>query len=72
MAEMKMHGVEYDERMERIAEITYPKPLADLLDAAFSAYCEKVPWARDYCLRPKSVLRDMLKSMADFKGYIQR
>ena len=72
MAEMKMDGVDYDERLERIADVTYPKPLEDLLDAAFSKYCDAVPWARDYCLRPKSVLRDMLESVADFKGYIQK
>ena len=72
MAEMKMDGVDYDERLERIADVTYPKPLEDLLDAAFSKYCDAVPWARDYCLWPKSVLRDMLESAADFKGYIQK
>ena len=72
MAEMKMDGVDYDERLECIADVTYPKPLEDLLDAAFSKYCDAVPWARDYCLRPKSVLRDMLESAADFKGYIQK
>ena len=72
IAEMKMAGVEYDERMERVADITYPKPLEELLDAAFSQYCESVPWARDFCLRPKSVLRDMLEAASDFKGYIQR
>ena len=72
MAEMKMDGVDYDERLERIADVTYPKPLENLLDAAFSKYCDAVPWARDYCLRPKSVLRDMLESAADFKGYIQK
>lgn len=72
MAEMKMDGVDYGERLERIADVTYPKPLEDLLDAAFSKYCDAVPWARDYCLRPKSVLRDMLESAADFKGYIQK
>ncbi|WP_417167244.1 DEAD/DEAH box helicase [Senegalimassilia anaerobia] len=72
MAEMKMDGVDYDERLERIADVAYPKPLEDLLDAAFSKYCDAVPWARDYCLRPKSVLRDMLESAADFKGYIQK
>ena len=69
---MQMDGVDYDERLERIADVTYPKPLEDLLDAAFSKYCDAVPWARDYCLRPKSVLRDMLESAADFKGYIQK
>ncbi len=72
MAAMKADGVEYEERLERIAEVTYPKPLEDLLDAAFAQYCVKVPWAADYALSPKSVLRDMLESAADFKGYIQK
>ena len=72
MAEMKADGVDYEERLEKIGDITYPKPLEDLLDAAFSEYCAKVPWAADYALSPKSVLRDMLESAADFKGYIQK
>ena len=71
LAEMKAEGIDYDERMDKLQEITYPRPLEDELDAAFGTYCEKVPWARDYCLRPKSVLRDMLETAADFKTYIQ-
>ena len=70
IAEMKADGVEYEERMERIADVTYPKPLADLLEEAFSRYCEQVPWARDFELSPKSVLRDMLETASDFKGYV--
>ena len=72
MAAMKADGVDYEERLDRIAEVTYPRPLRDLLFAAFDKYCESVPWARDYYVRPKSVLRDMLESAADFKGYIQK
>lgn len=72
MAEMKADGVEYDERLERLADVTYPKPLEDLLDAAFAQYCDGVPWARDYHLAPKSILRDMLETMSDFREYIQR
>ena len=72
MAAMKADGVEYEERLDRIAEVTYPRPLRELLFAAFDKYCESVPWARDYYVRPKSVLRDMLESAADFKGYIQK
>lgn len=72
MAEMKMEGIDYEERMERISEVTYPRPLEDLLQSAFDTYCQGVPWARDYYLRPKSILRDMLESASDFKGYIQR
>ncbi len=72
MAEMKADGVEYEERLERIAEVTYPKPLEDLLDTAFSHYCKAVPWARDFELAPKSVLRDMIETASDFKTYIGR
>ena len=62
VALMKADGVDYEERMERLQEITYPKPLEDLLGQAFSIYCETVPWARDYQLEPKSVLRDMVEN----------
>ena len=72
LAEMKADGIDYEERLEKLADVTYPKPLEDVLDAAFAQYCEKVPWANDYALSPKSVLRDMLESASDFKGYIQK
>ncbi|MBR3158137.1 MAG: DUF3516 domain-containing protein [Atopobiaceae bacterium] len=72
MARMKADGVDYDERIERIQEVTYPKPLEELIAAAFATYCEKVPWANDYEPMPKSVLRDMLETASDFKTYIQR
>lgn len=72
IAAMKADGVEYDERMERLEEVTYPKPLEELLQAAFATYCESMPWALDYELAPKSVLRDMVETASDFKTYIQR
>ncbi len=72
MSEMKAEGVEYDERMERLQEVTWPKPLEELLEPAFEQYCEKVPWARDFALSPKSVLRDMVETASDFKEYIGR
>ncbi len=72
MAEMKADGVEYEERLDRIGDVTYPRPLEEMLDAAFAQYCEAVPWARDYQLAPKSVLRDMLETASDFKEYVAR
>ncbi|MDO4290795.1 MAG: DUF3516 domain-containing protein [Eggerthellaceae bacterium] len=72
MAEMKADGVEYEERLERLQEVTYPRPLEDLLSEAFGHYCQAVPWARDFELEPKSVLRDMLETASDFKTYVQR
>ena len=72
MSEMKAEGIEYDERMERLQEVTWPKPLEELLEPAFEQYCEQVPWARDFALSPKSVLRDMVETASDFKEYIGR
>ena len=72
VAAMKADGVDYEERMERLEEVTYPKPLEDVLQAAFEKYCQAMPWALDYELAPKSVLRDMVETASDFKTYVQR
>ncbi len=72
MAAMKAEGVEYEERLERIQDVTYPKPLEDVIGFAFGKYCETVPWARDYEPSPKSILRDMVETSADFMGYVAR
>lgn len=72
MAAMKAEGIEYEERIERVREVTYPKPLDELLAGAFELYCLDVPWATDFALSPKSVLRDMVETASDFKSYVQR
>lgn len=72
MFEMKADGVDYEERIERLADITYPKPLEDLIEFAFDKYRRSVPWANDYWPSPKSVLRDMVETASDFKGYVNR
>ena len=72
MIRMKEDGLDYDERMDRLQEITYPKPLEDMLQAAFDEYRHDVPWANDYWLSPKSVVRDMVETASDFTGYVAR
>ena len=70
--QMKEDGLEYEERMERLQEVTWPKPLEELLGEAFDRYRRDVPWANDYEIHPKSVLRDMIETASDFNGYIAR
>lgn len=67
---LKAQGVDFDERMELIQDITYEQPLKELLDQAFASYCEKVPWAADYKLEPKSIMREMVETASDFKTFI--
>ncbi|WP_184580169.1 DEAD/DEAH box helicase [Lipingzhangella halophila] len=70
VAQMKADGVEYEERMERLEEIEYPKPLEELLDHAYEVYRRGHPWVGDHPLRPKSVARDLFERAMTFTDYI--
>lgn len=70
VAEMKREGIEYDERMELLEQITYPKPLEELLGATFETYSAAQPWIRDFELRPKAVVRDMYERAMSFGEYV--
>jgi hypothetical protein len=67
---MKRDGIEYDERMALLEEVTYPKPLADLLGEAFEVFASSQPWVRDFELSPKSVVRDMYERALSFGEFV--
>lgn len=70
VAAMKAEGIEYDERMELLEEVTHPEPLKELLDEAFREYVKDVPWARDFEVQPKSVVRDMVERAFGFRDLV--
>ena len=70
VAQMKADGVEYEERMELLDGVTYPKPLADTLEAAYDIYRRGHPWVLDYSLSPKAVVRDMYERALTFSEYV--
>ncbi|MGQ0626443.1 MAG: DEAD/DEAH box helicase [Sporichthyaceae bacterium] len=67
---MKSEGIEYDERMELLEDVTWPKPLADLLEAAYETYRGGHPWIAEFALSPKSVVRDMLERAMTFAEFV--
>jgi superfamily II RNA helicase len=72
VAQMKADGLEYEERMTQLDDVTYPRPLADLLEVAWEAYRQGHPWVADHPVRPKSVARDLFEramTFADFVGH---
>ena len=71
VAAMKREGIEYDQRMELLEEVTYPKPLALLLEQSFEVFASSQPWVRDFELSPKSVVRDMFERALSFAELIQ-
>lgn len=70
VAQMKADGIEYDERIELLDEVTYPKPLAELLQHTYEVYQRSNPWAADGHLSPKSVVREMWERAMTFREYI--
>ena len=70
VAQMKADGIEYDERMELLEEVTWPQPLAELLGAAYQLYAQGHPWVTDFALSPKSVARDMSERAMSFVEYV--
>ena len=70
VAAMKQEGIEYDERMELLEQVTWPKPLDELLAQAFETFASSQPWVRDFELSPKSVVRDMFERSMSFGEYV--
>jgi superfamily II RNA helicase len=70
VAEMKADGIEYEERMELLENVTYPKPLNEMLQAAYEVYKSSSPWVADYEVAPKSVARDMFERAMTFAEYV--
>ncbi|MGW4481732.1 DEAD/DEAH box helicase [Rhodococcus triatomae] len=64
--QMKADGIEYEERMELLEDVTWPKPLEELLYPAFETYRGGHPWVSEFALSPKSVVRDMIEKTMTF------
>ena len=72
IAEMKADGLEYDERMALLEDVTWPNPLADLLEPAFETYRQSHPWLPVDALDPKSVVREMYEQGMGFTDFVGR
>jgi superfamily II RNA helicase len=70
VAAMKAEGIEYDERIELLDDVTYPKPLEELLARTFEVYLQTNPWAADGRLSPKSIVREMWERAFTFREYV--
>jgi superfamily II RNA helicase len=70
--EMKADGIEYDERMALLEEVTWPQPLAELLGAAYEMYRRSHPWLPEDALNPKSIVREMWEQAMSFNDFVGR
>ena len=71
IAQMKADGVAYEERIERLEGIEWPRPLAPVIEACFDTYRAAHPWI-DSEPSPKSIVREMYERGDTFTTFVQR
>ncbi len=71
IAAMKAEGLDYDQRMEELEKLEYPKPRRDFVYATFNAFADKHPWVGQENIRPKSIAREMFEQFRSFPDYIR-
>lgn len=70
IAQLKADGVDYTERMTIVEDITWPKPLEELLEQAYNTFAETNAWVKEFQIAPKSVVRDMLENAMTFSDLV--
>jgi hypothetical protein len=58
--------------MELLEAITWPQPLAELLEATYEIYRGTHPWLPEDALGPKSVVREMYEQGMSFTDFVKR
>ena len=71
VARLKMEGVDYEERMERLALVEPPRPLKEFLYGTFDVFRRHHPWVGDENVKPKAVARELYETGFNFRQYIE-
>jgi hypothetical protein len=71
VAALKAQGVEYEQRMEELDKLEWPKPNRDFIYDTFNAFADKHPWVGEDNIAPKSVAREILERFCGFHDYVR-
>jgi hypothetical protein len=71
MNRLKADGVPYEERIEKLDEVTHGKPNAEFLYETFNAFRSVHPWVGHHGIRPKSIGREMYERYLSFAEYVR-
>lgn len=71
MARMKQEGIEYDQRIEELEKLEYPKPRREFIYETFNAFAEQHPWVGQENIHPKSIAREMFEQFRSFSDYVR-
>ncbi|HEY0708788.1 MAG TPA: DUF3516 domain-containing protein, partial [Polyangia bacterium] len=68
---LKAEGVEYEQRIEALDQLEWPKPNRDFIYATFNDFADRHPWVGSENIAPKSIAREILERFCSFNDYIR-
>jgi hypothetical protein len=68
---LKAQGMDYEQRMEELDKLEWPKPNRDFIYDTFNAFSDKHPWVGEENIAPKSVAREILERFCSFHDYVR-
>lgn len=71
LEELRAQGVEYEERIEQLELVEYPKPHREFIYNTFNTFAAAHPWVGQDNIRPKSIAREMFENFLSFHDYIK-
>ncbi|MGJ8640829.1 MAG: DEAD/DEAH box helicase [Opitutaceae bacterium] len=71
VVEMKAAGIEYDDRMEALEKLEYPKPESEFIYETYNRFAAEHPWVGAENIKPKSIAREMFERYSSFADYIK-
>ncbi|MBW2269755.1 MAG: DUF3516 domain-containing protein [Deltaproteobacteria bacterium] len=71
LAQLKAERVPYEERIERLEKVEWPKPDAAYIEETFRLFREKHPWVGAHDVRPKGIAREVVEDWRDFVDVVK-
>ena len=70
-AELKSQGVPYERRIEEVEKVTWPKPNAEFIYAAFEEFAVRHPWLGQEDIRPKGIAQELYERGFAFNEFVR-
>lgn len=69
---LRNDGFDFEERRDMVAQISWPKPLEEVILPAFETFAKTNPWVKGHEPHPKRVLREMVEDGLTFSTLVSR
>jgi ribonuclease P protein component len=71
IAQYKAEGIPYDERMQKLEGVTWPKPKSAWIYETFNLFAQTHPWVGHENIRPKAIAHELLQRFCSFDDYVR-